>query len=90
MFCPNCRNQVVDGAEFCPNCGTNLKQIQNQMQQPVQQQPVYNNQPQNNYQQPVQQQPMNNETPQNVKYCPKCGNKVDQSATTCFMCGNNF
>ena len=48
------------------------------------------NQPQNNYQQPVQQQPMNNETPQNVKYCPKCGNKVDQSATTCFMCGNNF
>ena len=35
MFCPNCRNQVVDGAEFCPNCGTNLKQIQNQMQQPV-------------------------------------------------------
>lgn len=44
------------------------------------------NQPQNNYQQPVQQQPMNNESPQNVKYCPKCGNKVDQSATTCFMC----
>lgn len=28
----------------------------------------------------------NNESPQNVKYCPKCGNKVDQSATTCFMC----
>lgn len=63
-----------------------------QTEQPMnnQQQPVYNNQPQNNYQQPVQQQPMNNETPQNVKYCPKCGNKVDQSATTCFMCGNNF
>ena len=55
MFCPNCRNQVVDGAEFCPNCGTNLKQIQNQMQQPVQQ-PVYNNQPQNNYQQPMNNQ----------------------------------
>ncbi len=55
MFCPNCRNQVVDGAEFCPNCGTNLKQIQNQMQQPVQQ-PVYNNQPQNNYHQPMNNQ----------------------------------
>ena len=55
MFCPNCRNQVVDGAEFCPNCGTSLKQIQNQMQQPVQQ-PVYNNQPQNNYQQPMNNQ----------------------------------
>ena len=44
MFCPNCRNQIVDGAEFCPNCGTNLKQVQ---QQPM------NNQPQNNYQQPT-------------------------------------
>ena len=55
MFCPNCRNQVVDGAEFCPNCGTSLKQIQNQMQQPVQQ-PVYNNQPQNNYQHPINNQ----------------------------------
>ena len=28
MFCPNCRNQVVDGAEFCNHCGTHLKQIQ--------------------------------------------------------------
>lgn len=55
MFCPNCRNQVVDGAEFCPNCGTSLKQIQNQMQQPVQQ-PVFNNQPQNNYQHPINNQ----------------------------------
>ena len=46
---------------------------------------VQTEQPMNN-----QQQPVNNETTQNVKYCPKCGNKVDQSATTCFMCGNNF
>ena len=28
MYCPNCRNQVVDGADFCPSCGTNLKEIQ--------------------------------------------------------------
>ena len=60
MYCPNCRNQVVDGAVFCPSCGTNLKEIQNQIQQqsnaqPVQQQPVYN-QPQNNYQQSTNNQ----------------------------------
>lgn len=52
--------------------------IQQAVQQPM------NNQPQNNY-----QQPMDNQS-QNVKYCPKCGNKVDSNATTCFMCGNNF
>ena len=54
MFCPNCRSQVVDGTEFCPNCGTNLKQIQSQIQQPV-----YNSQPQNNYQQPMNNQNRN-------------------------------
>ena len=32
MYCPNCRNQVVDGADFYPSCGTNLKEIQNQIQ----------------------------------------------------------
>lgn len=53
MFCPNCRSQVVDGAEFCPNCGANLKQMHEQVQQQIFQQPVYN-------QQSVQQQPINN------------------------------
>ena len=24
------------------------------------------------------------------KYCPKCGNQVDESASFCFMCGNKF
>jgi translation elongation factor TU len=33
MFCPNCKNNVVDGAEFCPFCGTNLKHIQQHINQ---------------------------------------------------------
>ena len=37
MFCPNCGQQVADGAVFCTNCGTNLNG-----QMPVQQaQPDY-------------------------------------------------
>ena len=24
MICPKCNNQVVDGAEFCQNCGNKL------------------------------------------------------------------
>lgn len=24
MFCFNCGEKVMDGAKFCPNCGTNL------------------------------------------------------------------
>lgn len=27
MFCPKCGKQVEDGIDFCPNCGTNLKQV---------------------------------------------------------------
>lgn len=46
MFCPNCRNQVLEGAEFCPNCGTNLKQIQEQLNNPIQQ-PIQTNTNQN-------------------------------------------
>ena len=34
MICPNCRSQVVDEADFCPNCGTNLKEMkENNIQQ---------------------------------------------------------
>lgn len=29
MECPNCKSQVVDEADFCNNCGTNLKEIRN-------------------------------------------------------------
>ena len=47
MFCPNCRNQVTDSAEFCPHCDTNLKEIQ---QTPSFNQTVYNQQPTSNNQ----------------------------------------
>lgn len=53
MECPNCKNQVIAEADFCPNCGTNMKeihnndnQIQNTIQQ-VQSQDIQ--QPLNNY-----------------------------------------
>ncbi len=55
----------------------------------------YNNQIVNSqqiYQQPVQsqmQQPIQNGTV-NKKFCPKCGNQMDETATQCFMCGNKF
>lgn len=31
MFCPNCRNQVDETVDFCPSCGTNIKQIREQV-----------------------------------------------------------
>ena len=55
----------------------------------------YNNQnvnSQQNYQQltqPQMQQPVQNDAV-NKKFCPNCGNQVDEMATQCFMCGNNF
>lgn len=45
MFCPNCRNQIDENAEFCPHCGTNMKQSQVQLK----------NQAQSSVQQPTQQ-----------------------------------
>lgn len=52
MICPSCRNQVVDNADFCPYCGTNLKQIQTQSPTPnstqIQQTVVEPVMPQNN------------------------------------------
>lgn len=48
--------------------------------------------PQQNYQQPIQ-----NNMPQSIqnglgnkKFCPNCGNEVDETATQCFRCGNKF
>ncbi len=55
----------------------------------------YNNKnvnPQQNYQQPTQpqmQQPVQNSAI-NTKFCPNCGNQVDETATQCFMCGHKF
>ena len=69
MYCPNCRNQVADGVDFCPSCGTNLKQIQRQINPQTMQQPTYN-QPQNNYQAPA-----NNQMSSQNNYQPKSNKK---------------
>ncbi len=58
MNCPNCGNNVSEGAVFCTNCGTNLSNVNTTPEQPVQEQPVQAQQVPNNYQQPVQEQPV--------------------------------
>ncbi len=41
MFCPNCGNQLADGAKFCPKCGNPVGQAQApQPQPPVAQSPA--------------------------------------------------
>lgn len=68
MICPNCRNQVVDGTVYCPNCGTNLNGInaQDNVQQPnvnIDNVSVQNNQP---MQQQINNQLSNNYQQDNV------------------------
>lgn len=53
MFCPNCGNRVLERESFCANCGTNLNEIKNQIQQ------YMYNQSHNNYQQPFNNQNKN-------------------------------
>lgn len=81
MTCPNCGANNIDGSSFCIKCGTNLKDVQvninvnnapiqseqpmNNQQEQPVQRPVYNNQPQNNY-----KQPMNNQNNVNVSNAP--------------------
>ena len=81
MTCPNCGANNIDGSSFCIKCGTNLKDVQvninvnnapmqseqpmNNQQEQPVQRPVYNNQLQNNY-----QQPMNNQNNVNVSNAP--------------------
>ncbi len=59
MYCFNCKNQVPDGVNFCPHCGANLnqnqEQVQNQNQEQVQNQ---------NVEQPIQQDYSQLNTPQ--------------------------
>ncbi len=64
--------------------------VQAQMQQPTQTQMQQPTQPQ--MQQPTQtqmQQPVQNGVV-NKKFCPNCGNQLDETATQCFMCGSKF
>ena len=52
MYCPNCRNQLADNVDFCPGCGTNIKDLRKMVeQQPAPVQPaetVVNSVPVNN------------------------------------------
>lgn len=33
MYCPNCRKQVADNVDFCPGCGTNIKDLRKMVEQ---------------------------------------------------------
>lgn len=55
MFCPNCGNQVPDGAGFCGSCGSKIEAAQPAYSAP--QQPAYEAPQQPTYQQPTYQQP---------------------------------
>lgn len=58
MYCPNCRNQVADNVDFCPECGTNIKDLRKIVeQQPISEQPtetVVNSVPINNINNSIQ------------------------------------
>lgn len=46
-YCPNCGNEVPEGAQFCNKCGASIsvqQEAQQQAQQPVQAAPVYSQQ----------------------------------------------
>lgn len=44
MFCPNCGNQINDGARFCPFCGAPSNEASSPPQTPPQQQPTWESQ----------------------------------------------
>lgn len=84
MICPKCGANNIDGSSFCIKCGTNLKEMPQMTQQPINTMPTQNVQPQNNQvtqttaqpvinnQQPVinnQQQVINNQ-PQTINQQP--------------------
>lgn len=42
MYCPNCRNKVSDEVDFCPSCGTNIKDLRQMLETPVNPQSAVN------------------------------------------------
>lgn len=84
MICPKCGANNIDGSSFCIKCGTNLKEMPQMTQQPINTMPTQNVQPQNNQvtqmaaqpvinnQQPVinNQQPVVNNQPQTINQQP--------------------
>ncbi len=84
MICPYCRSEVVDGINFCPKCGGDLKNapvVAQPVEQQVQQAPQQYTQQQ--YQQP-QQPNMQNVLPNNSLAVPSlvCG------ILSLFCCGS--
>jgi len=84
MICPKCGANNIDGSSFCIKCGTNLKEMSQMTQQPINNMSTQNVQPQNNQvtqmaaqpvinnQQPVinNQQPVINNQPQTINQQP--------------------
>lgn len=77
MICPKCGANNIDGSSFCIKCGTNLKEMPQMTQQPINNMPTQNVQPQNNQvaqmaAQPVTniQQPVINNQPQTINQQP--------------------
>ncbi len=78
MICPKCGANNIDGSSFCIKCGTNLKEMPQMTQQPINNVPPQNNQvaqttvqPVINYQpQTINQQPVINQNNANVNNSP--------------------
>lgn len=63
MICPKCGANNIDGSSFCIKCGTNLKELQVNMNvnnTPLENQQPVNNQSEQHIHQPVHDQPQNN------------------------------
>lgn len=65
MICPKCGANNIDGSSFCIKCGTNLKEMPQMTQQPINNVPTQNVQPQNNQVEPMAAQPVMNQVQTN-------------------------
>ncbi|MCL2634852.1 MAG: TIR domain-containing protein [Oscillospiraceae bacterium] len=76
MNCQKCGFQLLDGAEFCNQCGMRQNALQPQPQYTPSQYA-----PQQQYAPPIQQQA-------NMKFCRECGNQIHSGAVVCVKCGS--
>ncbi len=65
MICPKCGANNIDGSSFCIKCGTNLKEMPQMTQQPINNVPTQNVQPQNNQVTQMAAQPVMNQVQTN-------------------------
>lgn len=72
MICPKCGANNIDGSSFCIKCGTNLKEMPQMTQQPINNVLPQNNQVTQTTAQPVinNQQPVINNQPQTINQQP--------------------